>query len=345
MYARPGRFPAARLTTLLALLLLVPAVSHAVDRIELKDGSVILGTFQDADEGKVTVETTFAGTIEIAQEEILAMDVDTNLVLQMDDGSVLDAPNLVVDGERLMLEEEAAKVYSVADLTRINPEPWELGDGYDFGGLASFSFSSQRGNVDLDELDYRLELRWQSLVDRWRFDGFGEVDEAQGVTNAENWTARLRYDRTQTGDWYWGGGVTLEQDLFADLDLRTTAGPYIGRQFFKDPIFSLEAETGIAYIVEDFISGVDREYAGSTWDIHASSNYLGGDSRIYFDHRGVWNLDEPENVVLNTTLGLAFPLILNIEAAAEVVWDLNTGAVEGTEELDETYRLRIGYSW
>ena len=27
------------------------------------------------------------------------------------------------------------------------------------------------------------------------------------------------------------------------------------------------------------------------------------------------------------------------------VWDINTGAVEGTEEVDETYRLRLGYSW
>ena len=333
------------LFTAVLSLAISPNMAHALDRVELKDGSVILGTLKDADGGKVMLETSFAGTIEIAQDEIRAMNVDTDLVLQMEDGSVLDAPNLMVDGERLMLEEEAGRVYALAELTRINPEPWELGDGYKFGGLASFAFNSQRGNTELDELDYRLELRWESLVNRWRFDGFGEVDEAQGVKNAENWTARFRYDRIQTGAWYWGGGATFEQDLFADLDLRTTIGPYLGRQFLTDPIFSLEAETGFAYISEDFISGVDREYVGSTWDIHASSNYLGGDSRLYFDHRGVWNLDEPENAVLNTTLGLAFPLILNIEAAAEVTWDLNTGAVEGTEELDETYRLRIGYSW
>jgi hypothetical protein len=49
--------------------------------------------------------------------------------------------------------------------------------------------------------------------------------------------------------------------------------------------------------------------------------------------------------VLNNTLGVAFPLIYGLEGAAEVVWNINTGAVEGTEEIDETYRLRIGYSW
>ena len=334
-----------------AALLLVGLIAgvifpaQALDRIELRDGSVIQGIFKDADGGKVTIETSFAGTLEIAQEEIVAMSVASDLVLQMEDGAVLEAPGLTVDGEELQLETQAADNYALAELTRINPEPWELGDGYNFGGLASIAFNSQRGNTELDELDYRVEGRWESLKDRYRLEAFGEVDEAQGTKNAENWTVRARYDRVQTGDWYWGGGASAEQDLFADLDLRTTVGPYIGRKFYTDPVFELEAETGLAYITEDFVSAEDREYIGSTWDVHIRSNYLGGDSRLYLDHTGIWNLDEAENIVLKTTLGIAFPLLKGIEGAAEVSWDLNTGAVEGTEELDETYRLRLGYSW
>jgi hypothetical protein len=332
-------------TAVLVLIVAYPYLASAADRIELDDGSVVYGTLKDADSGMVIIETAFAGTLEIDQARIRSMDVETDLVLQMKDGNVLEADGLRVADERLLLEEEAQRAYALAELTRINPEPWELGKGYNFTGLASFAFNSQRGNTEVDELDYRLEMRWESLRDRFRFDGFGEVNEARGVKNAENWTVRARYDRKQTGDWYWGGGATAEQDLFADLDLRTTIGPYFGRKFFSDPVFELEAETGLGWIVEDFISGVDRDYIGSTWDIHIQSNYLGGDSRLYLDHRGVLNLDEPENIVFNTTVGLALPLFYNIEGAAEVTWDVNTGAVAGTEELDETYRLRIGYSW
>ena len=329
----------------LAVFALFTPLLLAADRIELKDGSVVYGTLQDADSGKVILDTAFAGAIEINQEQIRAMDVDTDLVLQMEDGSVLRTEGLKIDNERLLLEDQARQAYALAELTRINPEPWELGKGYRFTGLASFAFNSQRGNTELDELDYRLEMRWESLRDRFRFDGFGEVDEARGVKNAENWTVRARYDRKQTGDWYWGGGATAEQDLFADLDLRTSIGPYIGRKFFTDPVFELEAETGLAYTTEDFISGFDREYLGSTWDVRINSNYLGGDSRLYLNHRGVLNLDDAKNIVFNTTVGLAVPLFYNIEGAAEVTWDVNTGAVAGTEEVDETYRLRIGYSW
>jgi hypothetical protein len=83
----------------------------------------------------------------------------------------------------------------------------------------------------------------------------------------------------QTGDWYWGGGASLEQDLFADLDLRSTIGPYIGRKFYTDPVFELEAEAGAAYISEDFASADDREYFGGTWNLNINSNVLGNDSR------------------------------------------------------------------
>ena len=335
-----------RATACVALLLAaVTQSTFAADRIQLRDGSVVFGTFKDADGGKVTIETAFAGTLEIDQAEIIGMAVDSDLVLQMDDGAVLEAAGLKVDGERMDIPSSSTGTYALGDLTRINPEPWELGIGYNFTGLASIAFNSQRGNTELDELDYRLETRWESLRDRFRVDAFGEVDESQGVKNAENWTVRARYDRIQTGDWYWGGGASAEADTFADLDLRATIGPYIGRKFFTDPIFELEAETGLAYIDEDFATAEDRDYIGSTWDVHIRSNYLGGDSRLYLDHKGIWNLDEAENIVLNTTLGIAFPLLKGIEGAAEVVWDINTGAVEGTEEVDETYRLRLGYSW
>ncbi|WOJ92285.1 DUF481 domain-containing protein [Congregibacter variabilis] len=332
------------LVTFVSTLLLAGTAS-AVDRIELRDGSIVMGTFKDADGGKVKIETAYAGTLEIDQSAIVAMTVESDLVLQMEDGNVLEIPGLEVADEQLTLEQQASKSYAIADLTRINPEPWELGNGYNFGGLASFGYDSQRGNTETDELNYRFETRWESLVDRYRVEAFGEVNEANNTKNAENWTARARYDRIQTGNWYWGGGASAEQDLFADLDLRTSIGPYIGRKFFTDPVFALEAETGLAYITEDFVSAEDREYLGSTWDVHMQSNYLGGDSRLYIDHKGIWNLDEASNIVLNTTFGLAFPLLYGVEASAELVLDLNTGAVEGTEELDQTYRVRIGYTW
>lgn len=338
-----SRFGATLLAGLCGLVFSLTGL--AADRIQLRDGSVIYGTFKDADGGKISIETAFAGTLEVDQAEIVAMSVDSQLVLQMDDGAVLETPRLTVAEEALQLESQSSQSYALADLTRINPEPWELGRGYHFTGLGSAAWSSQSGNTETDEFNYRVDANWESLKDRYRLEGFGEINEANGIKNAENWTLRGRYDRNQTGDWYWGVGGLVQQDSFADLDLRTSVGPYLGRKFYTEPVFELEAESGLSYVHEDFASADTREYLGATWSAHAQSDFLGGDSRLYLDHNGILNLDDLQNVVLNTTLGIAFPLVGGIEGAAEVMWNINTGAVEGTEEVDQAYRFRIGYAW
>ena len=102
----------------------------------------------------------------------------------------------------------------------------------------------------------------------------------------------------------------------------------------------------MSYVIEDFISlEHDQEYVGAAWDVHISSDYLGGNSALYIDHVGLWNLKDPGDIILNTTFGLSFPLLGNIEGAAEIVFKYDAGAVEDVDTLDETYRLSLGYSW
>jgi putative salt-induced outer membrane protein YdiY len=332
---------------LLALILLAaPSAQAAMDRIELLNGSLIIGRFIDADNGKVMVETEFAGTLEIDQNRIAAMDVASPLTLQMEDGSVLETSNLVVADSTLTVDDDdAAMRYAIDQLMRINPEPWELGRGYNSSGSASGAVTLQRGNTVIDELDYRVDSRWQGLNDRYTLRLEGEVREANRERTAENWLIRGKYDRLQVGDYYWGVAASAEENRFADLDLRTNIGPYVGRELLESSQFPLELELGLSQINENFGSADDRSYVGLTWNLQSESNYLGGDSRLYLDHKGVKNLADRNNLILNTTLGLSFPLLGQIQGSTELVLNYNSGAVAGTEELDQTYRIRIGYSW
>ena len=56
-------------------------------------------------------------------------------------------------------------------------------------------------------------------------------------------------------------------------------------------------------------------------------------------------MDDSSDYILNLILGLAFPLVWSLEAAAELQLDYDNGAVEGVDKLDQTYRLRLGYTW
>jgi hypothetical protein len=324
-----------------------PESAPPPDEIVLKNGSRILGTVTEARDGAVTIETDFSDTIVIDLAHVASLSTTEPLVVLLEDDTVLKHENVGFDGEEVVIGQGTsdALTYAVDEVRVFNPEPWELGEGYRWTGTIDFSFSFQRGNSDIDELDYRLESIWRSKEDRYTLRLNGELDEANGETNADNWMVIGKYDYFVSDDTYWGFNASAESDEFRDLDLRYLAGPYFGREFFTDPMFMLAAEFGASYVVEDYITAEDQEYPAATWYLHMSSDYLGGDSQLYLEQRGIWNLKHTSDVVIDTGVGLAFPLLWGLEAAAEILLEYDSGAVAGVDTLDETYWLRIGYSW
>ncbi|RLA40411.1 MAG: DUF481 domain-containing protein [Gammaproteobacteria bacterium] len=339
------------LITLLVFGMLTSAIaeesSAPQDEILLKNGSRIFGTVTTSRDGVVTVETDFAGTLSINTEEIQSMRTQGDLVVQMADGRIFkDRPITMEEDLFVVTEGNGDQLsYAVTDILLVNPEPWELGDGYKASGLVSFAWALERGNSDTDELDYNLESIWRSLEDRYTVRFNGEIDEANDAEIADNWKVVGKYDYFLEDRWYTGANISAEQDQFADLDLRYYAGAYVGRHFYTESIFSLEAELGLAYVNEDFSTAPDQDYPGANWSLRIASDYLGGGSKLYMNHDAIWNLDTTEDIILNTAFGLSFPLLGNLEAAAEVLYEYDSGAVEDIETLDETYNFRIGYTW
>jgi len=337
-------------------ILLIPGFISAVqaedtkpaqDEILLKSGSRILGTVTGARDGLVTIDTDFAGTLSIELVKIESLQTRDPVLIQLADETVVNEQPLIIQDELLVIDTATspAESYAASDLLLVNPEPWELGQGYKWRGLASLAMSAQRGNTDTDELDYSLESVWRSKRDRYTLRYNGENDETNGVSTVKKWYAQGKYDYFFDGPLYGGLQASAEHDKFTDLDMRYVVGPFIGRQFYEEPIFTCYGELGLSYVNEEFVVAPDDDYAAATWALNASSNYLGGDSRLYFDNRGIWNLDETSDYIVNTTIGLAFPLMWSLEAAAEVLLDYDSGAVEGVDELDQTYRFRVGYTW
>ena len=317
------------------------------DVIVLKNGSKILGTVTSARDGTIVVKTDFAGNISIDAAEVESVMTFGSLVVQMSDGSIIEDQPIEFDEGSMEITTDSGEqnLYSTTDIALINPEPWELGFGYKATGNASLAWGMERGNSDTDELDLRTEAYWRSLKDRYTLKVNADLDKANGIKNTNNWRVIGKYDRFLEGPHYWGITTNLEKDEFADLDLRAYIGPYYGRQFFDKPVFTLSTEIGLSYVIENFITAEDQNYLGANWTVNMSSDKLGGGSRMYLDHVGVWNLEETSDVILNTIFGVSVPLIYGFQAAFEVKLEYDSGAVDGVKELDQTYKLRLGYAW
>ncbi len=331
-------------TLLVTVFVQAETTALAQDEILLKNGSRILGQVTGARDGVVSIDTDFAGTIKVELEQIKSVNTQDPVVILMTDDSVKQDSTLLIADEQLVLS-ESGQSFPLGDLAVINPDPWELGEGYRWTGGIGFALIRQRGNTDTDEVDYQLDSKWRSKRDRYTVGANGETDEANGTKTADNWRVSAKYDYFLEEPNYGGVLAQAEKDKFQDLDLRYLLGPYFGRQFYDEPVFSLQSELGFSYVIEEYNIAEDDEYGASNWNIHVSSDYLGGDSSLYFDQFGLWNLKDTADVIVNSTFGLSYPLLWNIEAAVELLLEYDSGAVADVDSLDQTYKFRIGYTW
>ena len=69
------------------------------------------------------------------------------------------------------------------------------------------------------------------------------------------------------------------------------------------------------------------------------------DTQLYLNADGVVNFDHLDRQLVNTTIGIRLPVIYGLTAGAEVKYEYDGGAVEGVDDLDETYNGRFGYAW
>ena len=134
-------------------------------------------------------------------------------------------------------------------------------------------------------------------------------------------------------------------DEFADIARRAYVGPYFGRKLMTREWLTLDAELGLSYVDTDFLVAQDEAYAGLNLNFTGEGYLFDGALRLYLRQVSFINLSAVDEGLYRSTLGFSFPLLLGLEASAEISADYDGGASEGKDNLDHTYRLRVGYSW
>ena len=335
-------------------------------RIVLHDGSSIVADIVDYRGDQITLSTSFSRELKIdvaliSDIEASPDDRDVSTLLLKDGRRVETAPMMVTSGVIALSDGEIIKL---ADVDKLNPEPWEMGEGYAWEGLASAAFTFARGNTDSDQIDLAVNTQFDSTRDRITLRANVEQDtaivfiqtegnEGSGETvssrepSADNWQLVTKYDYylEDSANHYLGVNASVEADKFADIRMRSYLGPYYGRKLFEGAWGKLDGELGLVWVDTDFFDAEDTEYLGANWNITGESEVLGGESKVYLTHVGILNVSDDNSLILDTTIGFGFPFLFGLEAAAEFSVDYDGAAAVGKKSVDQSYNLRVGYSW
>ena len=331
------------------LLLIVGMPALQAAQLLLKNGSVIIGKLVSAESDVVVFSTPFAGNITVLQKNILRISTEEPVTVMMEDGTVYRDRQIVSTEEAMLVKAEGEQgvVFKAEDIEMVNPEPWKLGEGYKWSGYARFGVELERGNTDTDDYALAASSVWRSLTDRYTLEGDIENEKKNNRRTENNWSLLAKYDRFFQGsiENYWGFKTVFESDEFADLDLRSSLGPYLGRLFYEKKHFTLQAELGPVYTKEHFKQAGKDDWAGLSWIVKVNSDLLGHGTNLYLNHDGNQNIEASDDLILNTQIGLTFPLIHGFETAFQIEYEYDGGAVGEVKALDTTYDWNIGYTW
>jgi putative salt-induced outer membrane protein YdiY len=316
------------------------------DTIELIDGSVISGQLLGGSSAQIVFESDAAGKLSIPSGKVVAIESHQPVVLKLSDDRVIRAPSLKLSqGQFVVMTASGVQSYALADIDKINPEPWMLGQGYHWTGNLTLAWEVQSGNTNKNELDYALDSVWESLTTRYTLRAFGELDSANEIKTSDDYTVMGKSDRLLANNAYMGANLYLEADEFAHLKQRLILSGYYGKQWRSTPKFSFSTEPGLAYVSDTRNELETERHAGLSWSLDMKSNVLGQGTQSYLNQIGVWNLEDNTDIMVHTRIGIMVPLLSKIALNAEVKLEYDSGAPADIEALDQTFKFGLGYRW
>jgi Protein of unknown function, DUF481 len=254
-------------------LVSVAGLAYAADRIELTDGSVVIGKLVSAEEGKIKFETAFAGTIEINQDKVKGFSTDEAVNVELAAGSTVlgkvgmtDAGIVVVANDGQMATptgkvaavwregKDSPKVRHLKEAADKNKRSWKYEAGLAINGRTGVS------EKFAGALTFKATL--EDAQDKLIFNLAAEKAQDNGVETANRQLAGVDYSSFFSEKNVWYARTSVEKDALKELDLRSSTAFGIGRKLIKKDIQDLELRVGINYLYENYANGTKFDSPG-----------------------------------------------------------------------------------
>jgi putative salt-induced outer membrane protein YdiY len=329
-------FVSAVLTCLAPHLLLA-------DEIVLDNDTRLTGTVTGLAGNVLTLTSDYAEPIKIKTEHITRISTDNPVELHLVSGEIIKGTLKTGDDGRIVVDQGDGRAATGIDLKRIatiNPPPAKK-----WLGSASLSGSLETGNTDKSGLSFGADGIYRGDNDRFSMRFLYNIAQEDGKMNTRNAFGAAQYDYFFTKKFYvYPANVSLYNDTFKNLILRTIAGPGVGYQVWEDPDKTLALEAGISYVNVNLEGQGDRNWIAAR--LAANCRFKLTKWLVYTDRLGLYPSLENSNdfflrneAALLTPVGARWSLRL-----ADILEYVNNPAV-GRKKTDSTLTLGLQYAF
>jgi putative salt-induced outer membrane protein YdiY len=338
----------------LTLFVILFVATVRADVVTMTDGSQLVGKIKSLANGKLVLETSFAGDLEIDFGKVASLETDQAMNVATSSGNQLVGP-VTRSGDGLVVNTEHAPVpVNTTDLTTV----WKEGEKSPdmlaleaaiaarqealWSATVEIGGTMREGNTDKTEIRGMFELRRKTEDDLLKFYAWGKYANEDDRRNEAELVGGIDYEHNLTERFTWYTGIELEYDEFENIDLRTTVKAGVGYYWFKEETVDLRTRVGLGYLHESFTDGTndDRGFTdlglAVRWDIAEWVRFTHDAS-----YRPGW--DDVGDYRLRFDTGVAIPL------GSSQAWKFKIGMLNeydsrpapGVERLDNTYYSSI----
>jgi putative salt-induced outer membrane protein YdiY len=245
---------------LISFIFFFLSVEEAVaDKVILENGDILTGTVEKVVEGKLTLRTDYAGSIEIQMGKVKQMITDNAVVVYLTSGEVVKGKIRPIEEGKWGVEpspERGATIVEIQKIASINRPPKELPKWH--GNVTAGGYF-QSGNLDRAGGSFSAEALRRTEDDRIKLRYIFNYAEDDDDVTTRNHYGEVKYDYFFTKKFYGFVGTELLNDKFNDTKLKTFVGPGVGYQLWDDKDQSLLFEAGLSYFNWDRYEGLDED--------------------------------------------------------------------------------------
>lgn len=244
------------------------------DEVILRDGSRLIGQVKSIDNGKLVIQTGFAGELTVDVGQVVGVTTDSDKVIQLESGDRAVGPMTFDEGHGQSVHaEDVGQVSTPLDRVTAVWEPGEhspeqraaakLAEEAEpkWTGQLEVGLDGQSGNTEKLGFFGRAEAKRTTPTERTLFFLQGRYSEENSVRSINEIMGGMNMEVDVSDERFVFGRVRLEFDEFENLDMRAKVSGGLGHFFIREDGEELKGRAGIGYQNESFMNGTTEDQA------------------------------------------------------------------------------------
>ena len=310
-------------------LCLLAQFQVSADTLQLANGDRISGKLIGIAGELVEFETDYAGVLRVEQGSVAAIVTDDEFMVFYEEGerdATTISPTIDVASIQMARKETNPLLGTAAALSN----EVDLSASYSTGNS-----STQLYLLSTESLLTQPKAE-HVLKTSFNFD-VAEGNELKNQINVNYKTRNFFRDK-----WFYALNADAFRDPLKSVDLRLAPTVGLGYRFWDHTYSSLTAETGIAAIIEQS-DDLKTENPAWSWELDYSRRLLGGRLEAFHEHRVLAAFGD--GLVLDSSNGLKYALIENVNLNFLATFKHDTDVPEGVAKTDVTYLAGVGLTF